>query len=894
MRIRDLLDPKSICLSAAPVSKEDAITTMVDYLSRSGCLKDELHFRDAVFERESKSSTGLGEGIAIPHAKSDAVLRPALASMVVPNGVDFDSIDDEPVHLLFMIASPQQASDAHLDVLARLSTLLMNSDFRASLLQAKSVEEYLAVIDRAEDETDAKAKAEAEQEQALEQAEAAAQAHAAKAATSAAAASTSVASAATDSASASAEAEATNKDEPETVRIRDLLDPKSICLSATPKSKEEAISTLVDSIALSGCIQDKVHFRDAVLARENESSTGFGEGIAIPHAKSDAVLRPALASMVVPNGVDFDAFDDEPVHLLFLIASPQHASGAHLDVLARLSTLLMSSDFRADLLKAKTVDEYLEVIDRAEAEADAKAKAEQEQDAAEAQAAAQAAAQANAESTTPDGTNAAQGQTQGQAQGANATANASATTAPAPASRVKHYDIVAVTACPAGLSHTYMAAEALEQKAKELGISIKVEADGAAGNRNSLLPEEIAAAKAVIVAADRAIVMDRFVGKRMVRTGVVDGVHKPEELIKKALKPDCPVYQLGSADAETSTLPMKLYRHLMSGLTYILPLAATAGILSAVARMDLVRGSSLGLFLDSIGYSIGTLLFPILSAFIAFSIAGRMALVAGVTGGVMADMAGAGVIGTVLNGFVGGAVALLVARAAQRFLKGHDAMFALLVYPLAGAVFTTLIAQLITNLPAALLDHVINDFINSAGSITLGLCGVVLAGMMSADMGGPFNKISYATGVLLLADCLPENGPGSMIMASVMLGGMVPPIAAGLAARILAPRKFTKKQRKQWLVAIFKGMLFVTEGVIPYLVAERLRIACIAGSAVAGGLSMYFRCAVPAPHGGVFLMPIAVNPLYYVGALGGGIVVGAIMFAILMPSRKKKPVTVAS
>lgn len=628
------------------------------------------------------------------------------------------------------------------------------------------------------------------------------------------------------------------------MRIRDLLDPQSVCLNAAPVSKEAAITTLADFMAKSGCISDVDSYREAVFERERKSSTGLGEGIAIPHAKSDAVTRPGLASMVVPHGVDFDSIDGEPVHLLFMIASPLQASDSHLDVLARLSTLLINEDFRKSLLAAQTVDEYLAAIDRAEA-------AEDEKEAAEA--AEQAAAkQAEQETGEPP--------------------------------KKKGYDIVAVTACPAGLSHTYMAAEALEHKAKEMGISIKVEADGAAGNRNSLLPEDIASAKAVIVAADRAIDIDRFVGKRMVRTGVVDGVHRPEELIKKALDPNCPVYKIGSMAAESSNLPMKLYRHLMSGLTYILPLAATAGILSAVARLEFVQSSSLGLFLDTIGYSIGTLLFPVLSAFIAFSMAGRMALVAGFTGGVMADMASAGVIGALLNGFVGGGVSFVVARVAQRYLKGHDAMFALLVYPLAGAVLTTLIAQFVTNLPAALLDNLITGFITNANTLTLVIVGLVLAGMMSADMGGPFNKISYATGVLLLADCLPENGPGSMVMAAVMLGGMVPPLAAGLAAKLLAPHRFSQKERDLGWQAMLKGILFITEGVIPYLAAApRMRLACILGSATAGGLSMFFRCGIAAPHGGVFLMPIAINPLYYVLSLVVGALVGALCFTALRP-----------
>lgn len=619
------------------------------------------------------------------------------------------------------------------------------------------------------------------------------------------------------------------------MRIRDLLEKRSVCLNAAPVSKEDAISLLVEALSHTGCINDVECFREAVFERERKSSTGLGEGIAIPHAKSEGVSHPGLAAMVVPNGVDFDSIDGELVHLIFMIASPHQASDAHLDVLARLSTLLIDEHFRTSILSAKSVDEFLDIIDKAESVEDEKE--------------AQEHAQQEAESAHPE--------------------------------TKKGYDIVAVTACPAGLSHTYMAAEALEQKAKELGITIKVEADGAAGNRNSLMPEDIASAKAVIVAADRAIDIDRFAGKPMVRTGVVDGVHRPEALIKKALDPNCPIYKIGSLSNESSNLPMKLYRHLMSGLTYILPLAATAGILSAVARLDFVKTSSLGLFLDSIGYSIGSLLFPVLSAFIAFSMAGRMALVAGFTGGVMADMASAGVIGALLNGFVGGGVAFVVARIAQRFLKGHDAMFALLVYPLAGAVLTTLIAQFITNLPAALIDNFINDFITDTNTITLVIIGAVLSGMMSADMGGPFNKLAYASGVLLLSDCLPENGPGSMVMASVMLGGMVPPIAAGIASKILAPSHFSEAERKLSFGAMFKGLLFITEAVLPYLTKKRLRIACILGSASAGGLSMFFNCGICAPHGGIFIFPLATNPIYYLVSLAGGVLVGAILFSLL-------------
>lgn len=636
------------------------------------------------------------------------------------------------------------------------------------------------------------------------------------------------------------------------MRIHDLLDEKAVELSFTPINKEAAISHLVEIIAKTGCLSDQERFKAAVFDREAKGSTGLGEGIAIPHAKSAGCVRPGLATMVVKEGVDFESIDGKPVKLIFLIASPRQASDAHLDVLARLSTLLIDEKFRQDLMSCETVEQFLSLIDKAEGEDLAQQEDEQKQH-----------AQENSSDKAQDESS---------------------------------YDIVAVTACPAGLSHTYMAAEALEQKAKELGISIKVEADGAAGNRNRLLPEEIAKAKAVIVAADRAVEMDRFMGKPLVRTGVVDGVRKPQELIERALAKDCPIYTAGSSLGEKANIPMKLYRHLMSGLTYILPLAATAGILSAIARLGFVSDTSLGLFLDTIGYSIGTLLFPVLSAFIAFSMAGRMALVAGFTGGVMADMANAGVIGAVLNGFVGGAVAFLLAKAAWRFLKGHDAMFALLVYPLLGATLTTLIAQFITNIPSVLVDQAVQNFIIDAKWYELTIMGAVLAGMMSADMGGPFNKIAYACGVLLLADCLPETGPGSQVMSAVMLGGMVPPLAASIAAGILGKKHFNQDERKAALGAFFKGLLFITEGVLPFLkrYPKRMRFACIVGSAIAGAIAMPLHTGLCAPHGGIFIIPLAQNPLFVVLALLAGTLVGAILFAFLRPKEQEFKEALAS
>ena len=627
------------------------------------------------------------------------------------------------------------------------------------------------------------------------------------------------------------------------MRICDLLNPQSVRLNVEVSTKEQAINNLVDLVAESGCLNDAERFRTAVFDREAKVSTGLGEGVAIPHAKSAGVTKPGLAAMVVPKGVEFDSLDGKPAKLFFMIASPHHASDAHLDVLARLSTLLISEDFRNSLNSAQSVDEFLRIINKADESEIEKEKQRQQK---------LKAAEEEKQSEENKDTS----------------------------SNIGYYDIVAVTACPAGLSHTYMAAEALEKQAKEMGISIKVETDGAAGNRNKLLPEEISKAKAVIVAADRIVDMDRFLGKPLIRVGVVEGIRRPKNLIKSALDPKCPKYQTGFLGS--TSVSMRLYRHLMSGMAYLMPLAATAGILSAFARLDIVNDTQFGFFFDRVGYSIGTLLFPILSAFIAYSIRGRTALVAGFTGGVMADLGGSGVIGAVVNGFVGGAVALLTTLFAGRFLKGHDATVALLLYPLMGALGTAAIAVFFTNIPAEFVDSYINSFFAESSVYTLVLIGALLAGMMSFDMGGPINKLAYAIGVLFLADSLPEQGPGGLVMASIMAGGMVPPIAAALAS-ILIPQVFSEKINSLRYITLGKGLVFITEGIIPYLQKNprAMRSACVCCSALTGALSMYFKCSICAPHGGVFIIPLCEHPVQYIMSMLAGIVFGIFAFSII-------------
>ncbi|MCR5536404.1 MAG: fructose-specific PTS transporter subunit EIIC [Succinivibrio sp.] len=614
------------------------------------------------------------------------------------------------------------------------------------------------------------------------------------------------------------------------MRIRDLLSPKAIDLSFCPASKSEAIEHLVELLAKTDCLNDPECFREAVLAREKEASTGLGGGVAIPHAKSSGVDRPALAAMVVKDGVDFESVDGQPAYLLFMIASPHQASNEHIDVLAHLSSLLIDEEFRTSLSQASSVDAFLAMLDGAESSLEK--KQEKPSDKSQPQ--------------------------------------------------EPHYRLVAVTACPAGLSHTYMAAESLEKQAAEMGISIKVEADGAAGNRNRLTASDIAHAEGVIVAADRAVDMDRFIGKRLVRVGVISGIRTPEALINQALDPSCPEYNPG-LQVDHSSLFMRLYRHLMSGLTYIMPLAATAGILSALNRTQLFAHTDIGMFLDTIGYSIGTLLFPVLSAFIAFSIGGRTALVAGFTGGVMAAIGDAGVIGAVVNGFVGGGLAYAFAALAQRFLNGHDAMFALLVYPLVGALGTTVLAQYVTNLPAGFVNDCLEAMVLQANAPVLIGLGGCIGGLMAVDTGGPFNKLAYAFGVLFLADTLPLLGAGSYVMAAVMAGGMTPPIAAAIASGVLGRGLFSREERRQAPQALIKGCLFITEGVIPYLSHQRnyMLTSCILGSALAGALSMYAKCAICAPHGGVFILPISENTLVYCGAILAGSLLTALLFVLV-------------
>ena len=635
------------------------------------------------------------------------------------------------------------------------------------------------------------------------------------------------------------------------MRIRDLLNKESIDLNLEAGDKEVTINRLVDLACKSGCLSDASRFNLAVLDRERKGTTALGEGVAIPHAKSAGVIKPGLAAAVIKDGVDFDSLDGKKTYLFFLIASPHHASDEHLDVLAHLSSLLIDETFRENLINAKSVDDFLKYIDNAESNAFDQSL-----------------------NIIDDADSCVEDKTEHQDTSNEDFSHADGTSA------CKVYDLVAVTACPAGLSHTYMAAEALEHKAKELGLTIKVETDGAAGNKNKLLPEEIAKAKAVIVAADRTVYMDRFVGKKVVRTGVVDGIRNPDLLIKRALDSSCKVYQ-SSLTITQSSISSKIYRHLMSGLAYILPLIATAGILLSLSANHMLYGSKTGLFLSSIGINIGSLINPVFAAFIAFSMAGRTGLVAGFTGGVVASISGAGILGSLFNGFSAGLIAFLVSKLLIRLVKGHDALLALLFYPLVSSIATACVGKFLINPVCSIIDSSIYIFVISAPLYQLALVGAFLAGIMAADMGGPINKVAYACGVLMLADTLPNLGVSASVMGAVMLGGMVPPIAAGLGA-ILYKKAFAKSECKMQYMSIIKGLCFITEAVIPYLKANPLlmRLACISGASVGGALCMYFRAAIFAPHGGIFVVPLSNSPMYYILSLGVGVLVSTVLFIL--------------
>lgn len=637
--------------------------------------------------------------------------------------------------------------------------------------------------------------------------------------------------------------------------IRDLLAAESINLNGTPAEKTEALNQCIDLMAKSGKIADVEKYRKGVFAREEEGTTGIGMGIAIPHCKSDAVTKAGLAAMVVKDGVEFESLDGTPAKIIFLIAAPNTEDNVHLQVLSKLSVMLMDEQFTNSLINAGSVDEFLNIIDSAE-----KAKDEKE-----------ALKEAKAKEPV----------------------------------EVKKDDvfIVAVTACPTGIAHTYMAAEAIEKKAKELGYQVKVETRGSGGAKNVLTDDEIAKAAGVIVACDTNVPTDRFDGKKVIECQVSDGINKAEELVKRIAAGDAPVFKAsGKKEASHSSVGGKesighqIYKHLMNGVSHMLPFVVGGGILIAIAF--LIDGFSVDLnslpadqranfgtitqaaaLFKGIGGTAFGFMLPILAGFIAMSIADRPGLAVGFVGGSIAANGTSGFLGALVAGFVAGYIVLLLKKVFSKLPESLDGMKPVLLYPLLGIFLVGVIMQFVVEPPIGALNTAINNGLNGLNGASAVVLGVLLGGMMAVDMGGPVNKAAYVFGTASIA------AGNYNIMAAVMIGGMVPPLAIALAT-IFFKNKFTAEERKAGPTNFIMGLSFITEGAIPFAASDPLHVlpACVVGSAVAGGLSMAFGCTLMAPHGGIFVVPTIGNPLMYLVAL----VIGAFIACGLLGLLKKK------
>ena len=637
--------------------------------------------------------------------------------------------------------------------------------------------------------------------------------------------------------------------------IRDLLAAESINLNGTPAGKTEALNQCIDLMAKSGKIADVETYRKGVFAREEEGTTGIGMGIAIPHCKSDAVTKAGLAAMVVKDGVDFESLDGTPAKIIFLIAAPNTEDNVHLQVLSKLSVMLMDEQFTNSLINAGSVDEFLNIIDSAE-----KAKDEKE-----------AAKEAKAKEPV----------------------------------EVKKDDvfIVAVTACPTGIAHTYMAAEAIEKKAKELGYQVKVETRGSGGAKNVLTDDEIAKAAGVIVACDTNVPTDRFDGKKVIECQVSDGINKAEELVKRIAAGDAPVFKAsGKKEASHSSVGGKesighqIYKHLMNGVSHMLPFVVGGGILIAIAflidgfcvdlnslpadqRANFGTITQAAALFKGIGGTAFGFMLPILAGFIAMSIADRPGLAVGFVGGSIAANGTSGFLGALVAGFVAGYIVLLLKKIFSKLPESLDGMKPVLLYPLLGIFLVGVIMQFVVEPPIGALNTAINNGLNGLNGASAVVLGVLLGGMMAVDMGGPVNKAAYVFGTASIA------AGNYNIMAAVMIGGMVPPLAIALAT-IFFKNKFTAEERKAGPTNFIMGLSFITEGAIPFAASDPLHVlpACVVGSAVAGGLSMAFGCTLMAPHGGIFVVPTIGNPLMYLVAL----VIGAFIACGLLGLLKKK------
>ena len=629
------------------------------------------------------------------------------------------------------------------------------------------------------------------------------------------------------------------------MKIIDLLKPNSISLHATPETKSEAINILVDLMNSSGNLSDQEAYKEAVIAREKSSTTGIGEGIAIPHAKSNAVKSAGLSAMVVKDGVNYDSLDNQPAHLFFMIAAPDTSQDLHVEVLSRLATLLMDSTFRKNLINASSNEQFLELIDHMET-----------------------------------------GKYTETAMEAN----------PTPKTQKQDtYRVLAVTACPTGIAHTFMAAESLELKAKELGISIKVETNGSSGVKNLLTDKEIKDAECIIVAADKKVSMSRFNGKPVIQTKVADGINKAEALLTKAISKTVPIYHGNHVDTDATingqseSMGRQIYKHLMNGVSHMLPFVIGGGILIALAFLfddyainpaNFGSNTPFAAMLKNIGGTSFGFMLPVLAGFIAMSIADRPGLAVGFVGGMLANTGGSGFLGALIAGFIAGYLVVGLQKIFANLPHSLEGIKPILIYPLLGTFFIGFTIIFIINPPVAAINTTMTQSLNAMGSSSKIFLGFLLGGMMAIDMGGPINKAAYVFGTGMLASGQFE------IMASVMAGGMVPPLAIALCTTFFKNR-FSEKDQKSGITNYIMGLSFITEGAIPFAAADPLRVipACVIGSATAGALSMFFNCTLRAPHGGIFVVPTIGNPMGYLLSIAIGAIVGMLALALL-----KKPI----
>lgn len=653
------------------------------------------------------------------------------------------------------------------------------------------------------------------------------------------------------------------------MRITDLLEEKSIKLNSMASSKEEVLNQMINLISQTKNIVNKQEFKEAVFKREKEGTTGIGEGIAIPHGKSRAVKKACLSAMVLPKGVEFEALDKKKVNLIFLIAAPENQENTHLEVLSRLSALLMDENFRQKLKSAKTSLEFKNIINEAE-----KAKYGEEK----------AVDELLSETFHSD---IAQNTVKNEKQ---------------------QYEILCITSCPTGIAHTYMAAESLEKAGKETNHTIKVETQGQSGVKNHLTKEEIQNAKAIIIAADTNVDLTRFNGKKLIKTRVADGIHKPKELIERALAEDAPIYHGKEGEKhqevnenEKEGIGRSIYKHLMNGVTHMLPFVVGGGILIAISFLldnyeinpaGFGSNTPVAAFFNAIGNAAFGFMLTVLAGYIAMSIADRPGLVAGFVGGAIAvsgvslqsitnpDVAtvSSGFLGALLAGFIAGYIILILKRIFSAIPRSLEGIRTILLYPVFGILLTGAAVMLI-NPAVGMINTALNSFLNSLSGTNKVILGAILGGMMSVDLGGPVNKAAYTFGTGMLAEGHHD------IMAAVMAGGMVAPLVIALLATFF-PKKLDSKDRSSALLNYILGLSFISEGAIPFASSDPLRVlpACIAGSAVAGALSMLFNCTLMAPHGGIFVIGIIGNSLMYVVSIAIGAVVGALILAALKKS----------